>query len=153
MHFFNELLGYGGISCETLQASYKPPMEREETSAKKHAKRSGKRLWSHEEDLRLIRHIEAYGKGSWTTLPQKAGLNRNSKSCRLRWMNYLRPDIKHGNFSPEEDDLILRLHRLVENRWSLIAGRVPGRTDSQIKNFWNTRYRGKKHIYSSFITI
>ena len=66
------------------------------------------------------------------------GLLRCGKSCRLRWMNYLRPNIKRGNISPDEDDLIIRLHSLLGNRWSLIAGRLPGRTDNEIKNYWNT---------------
>lgn len=53
-------------------------------------------------------------------------------------MNYLKPDIKRGNITPDEDDLIIRLHSLLGNRWSLIAGRLPGRTDNEIKNYWNT---------------
>ncbi|XBI32063.1 hypothetical protein VPH35_055562 [Triticum aestivum] len=67
-----------------------------------------------------------------------AGLNRCGKSCRLRWLNYLRPGIKRGNISDDEEELIVRLHRLLGNRWSLIAGRLPGRTDNEIKNYWNT---------------
>ena len=63
---------------------------------------------------------------------------RCGKSCRLRWMNYLRPGIKRGNISEDEEDLIVRLHGLLGNRWSLIAGRLPGRTDNEIKNYWNT---------------
>jgi myb proto-oncogene protein len=66
------------------------------------------------------------------------GLLRCGKSCRLRWMNYLRPNIKRGNISSDEDELIIRLHSLLGNRWSLIAGRLPGRTDNEIKNYWNT---------------
>jgi transcription factor MYB, plant len=73
-----------------------------------------------------------------------AGLLRCGKSCRLRWMNYLRPDIKRGNITPEEDDLIMRMHSLIGNRWSLIAGRLPGRTDNEIKNYWNTHLSKKK---------
>lgn len=72
-----------------------------------------------------------------------AGLLRCGKSCRLRWMNYLRPDIKRGNITPEEDDLIIRMHSLIGNRWSLIAGRLPGRTDNEIKNYWNTHLSKK----------
>eukprot|EP01018_Ginkgo_biloba_P028957 Gb_15993 [translate_table: standard] len=73
----------------------------------------------------------------------KCGLKRRGKSCRLRWFNYLRPNIKRGNISADEDDLIIRLHRLLGNRWSLIAKRLPGRTDNEIKNYWNTHLRKK----------
>jgi len=99
--------------------------------------------WTPEEDLCLASYIEAHGEGGWRTLPKKAGLLRCGKSCRLRWMNYLRPDVKHGHILPEEEDLILRLHRLLGNRWSLIAGRMPGRTDNEVKNYWNTHLSKK----------
>ncbi|KAH9303394.1 hypothetical protein KI387_014977, partial [Taxus chinensis] len=70
-------------------------------------------------------------------------LRRSGKSCRFRWMNHLRPNINHGDISPDEEELIIRLHRLLGNRWSLIAGRLPGRTDNQIKNYWNTHLSTK----------
>ncbi|GAA0169214.1 DNA-binding transcription factor [Lithospermum erythrorhizon] len=70
--------------------------------------------------------------------PRPNGLLRCGMSCRLRWMNYLRPGIKRGNISADEEDLMIRLHKLLGNRWSLIAGRLPGRTDNEIKNYWNT---------------
>ncbi|KAJ8766673.1 hypothetical protein K2173_004497 [Erythroxylum novogranatense] len=99
--------------------------------------------WSVWEDQILINYIKAHGDGKWRDLPQKAGLKRCGKSCRLRWLNYLRPDIKRGNISVEEEELIVRLHKLLGNRWSLIAGRLPGRTDNEIKNYWNTNLRKK----------
>ncbi|XP_010262233.1 PREDICTED: transcription repressor MYB6-like [Nelumbo nucifera] len=94
--------------------------------------------WTVYEDQILIDYITTHGDGKWKELPKKAGLNRCGKSCRLRWLNYLRPGIKRGNISAEEEELIMRLHRLLGNRWSLIAGRLPGRTDNEIKNYWNT---------------
>ncbi|XP_057747914.1 transcription factor MYB123-like [Arachis stenosperma] len=94
--------------------------------------------WTADEDKILIDYIRVHGHGRWRNLPQKAGLKRCGKSCRLRWLNYLRPDIKRGNISSDEEELIIRLHNLLGNRWSLIAGRLPGRTDNEIKNYWNT---------------
>ncbi|KAK6941342.1 SANT/Myb domain [Dillenia turbinata] len=107
--------------------------------------------WSSEEDKILTNYIRIHGEGKWRDLPQKAGLKRCGKSCRLRWLNYLRPDIKRGNISPDEEVLIIKLHRLLGNRWSLIAGRLPGRTDNEIKNYWNTKLskRVRNHIFQS----
>ncbi|GLJ55853.1 hypothetical protein SUGI_1199360 [Cryptomeria japonica] len=99
--------------------------------------------WTAKEDMLLTEFIEANGEGQWRALPKKAGLLRCGKSCRLRWMNYLRPDIKRGNITSDEEELVIRLHRLLGNRWSLIAGRLPGRTDNEIKNFWNTHLSKK----------
>nr|ASR18126.1 R2R3MYB41 [Ginkgo biloba] len=99
--------------------------------------------WTAVEDSLLRKYIETHGEGGWRSLPKKAGLQRCGKSCRLRWLNYLRPNIKHGNISADEEELIIRMHGLLGNRWSLIAGRVPGRTDNEIKNYWNT-HLGKK---------
>ncbi|XP_030448556.1 transcription factor MYB123-like [Syzygium oleosum] len=99
--------------------------------------------WTVLEDLILTDYIKAHGEGKWRNIPKESGLRRCGKSCRLRWLNYLRPDIKRGNIAPEEEDLIIRLHKLLGNRWSLIAGRLPGRTDNEIKNYWNTTL-GKK---------
>ncbi|KQK06100.1 myb-related protein Zm38 [Brachypodium distachyon] len=104
---------------------------------------TNKGAWTKEEDQRLIAYIRAHGEGCWRSLPKAAGLLRCGKSCRLRWMNYLRPDLKRGNFSDHEDELIIRLHGLLGNKWSLIAGQLPGRTDNEIKNYWNTHIKRK----------
>ncbi|CAL9089349.1 unnamed protein product [Musa textilis] len=97
--------------------------------------------WSLEEDMRLVAYIEKHGHGNWRALPKLAGLLRCGKSCRLRWINYLRPDIKRGNFTKEEEDAIIELHRLLGNKWSKIASCLPGRTDNEIKNMWNTHLK------------
>ncbi|PIA61995.1 hypothetical protein AQUCO_00200170v1 [Aquilegia coerulea] len=103
-------------------------------------------LWTVEEDQILMDYIRVHGKGRWNRVAKLTGLKRCGKSCRLRWINYLSPSVKKGDFTEEEDDLIIRLHKLLGNRWSLIAGRVPGRTDNQVKNHWNTHLSKKLGI-------
>ncbi|CAH1421580.1 unnamed protein product [Lactuca virosa] len=100
-----------------------------------------KGAWTVQEDMLLKNYIDKHGEGKWHLIPLKAGLNRCRKSCRLRWLNYLRPNIKRGDFAQDEVDLILRLHKLLGNRWALIAGRIPGRTANDVKNYWNTHQR------------
>ncbi|EPS64349.1 hypothetical protein M569_10432, partial [Genlisea aurea] len=97
--------------------------------------------WTKEEDQKLLAYIREHGHGRWRSLPAKAGLQRCGKSCRLRWTNYLRPDIKRGKFSMQEEKAIIRLHALLGNRWSAIAAHLPKRTDNEIKNYWNTRLK------------
>ncbi|KAE9616705.1 putative transcription factor MYB-HB-like family [Lupinus albus] len=100
--------------------------------------------WSTEEDSKLKEYIDKHGTGgNWISLPHKAGLKRCGKSCRLRWLNYLRPNIKHGEFSDEEDMIIFSLYVNIGSRWSIIAAQLPGRTDNDIKNYWNTKLKKK----------
>ncbi|CAL1371248.1 unnamed protein product [Linum trigynum] len=100
-----------------------------------------KGAWSSEEDQILFDYINKHGHGSWRTLPKNAGLLRCGKSCRLRWTNYLRPDIKRGPFTPDEEATIVRLQGELGNKWAAIASHMPGRTDNEIKNFWNTHLK------------
>ncbi|KAL3510622.1 hypothetical protein ACH5RR_030023 [Cinchona calisaya] len=102
-----------------------------------------KGAWSQQEDQILIDYIKKHGEGHWQNIPKASGLLRCGKSCRLRWINYLRPDLKKGNFAEDEEDLIIKLHALLGNRWSLIAGRLPGRTDNEVKNYWNSHLSKK----------
>ncbi|KAE8661332.1 MYB306 protein [Hibiscus syriacus] len=99
--------------------------------------------WTPEEDIILVSYIQQHGPGNWRAVPTLAGLLRCSKSCRLRWTNYLRPGIKRGNFTEHEEKMIIHLQALLGNRWAAIASYLPQRTDNDIKNYWNTHLKKK----------
>ncbi|KAL9316372.1 hypothetical protein ACSQ67_017373 [Phaseolus vulgaris] len=99
--------------------------------------------WTAEEDKKLISFILTNGQYCWRAVPKLAGLLRCGKSCRLRWTNYLRPDLKRGLLSEYEEKMVIDLHAQLGNRWSKIASHLPGRTDNEIKNHWNTHIKKK----------
>ncbi|EXC20625.1 Protein ODORANT1 [Morus notabilis] len=99
--------------------------------------------WTAEEDKKLINFILTNGQCCWRAVPKLAGLLRCGKSCRLRWTNYLRPDLKRGLLSDSEEKMVIDLHAQLGNRWSKIASHLPGRTDNEIKNHWNTHIKKK----------
>ncbi|KAJ4884106.1 myb domain protein 20 [Raphanus sativus] len=99
--------------------------------------------WTADEDRKLMNFILTHGQCCWRAVPKLAGLLRCGKSCRLRWTNYLRPDLKRGLLSDNEEKMVIDLHSQLGNRWSKIASHLPGRTDNEIKNHWNTHIKKK----------
>ncbi|CAH9133202.1 unnamed protein product [Cuscuta epithymum] len=100
--------------------------------------------WTSAEDAILVDYVTKHGEGNWNAVQKHSGLARCGKSCRLRWANHLRPDLKKGAFTPEEESLIVQLHSKMGNKWARMAAELPGRTDNEIKNYWNTRLKRRQ---------
>ncbi|XP_057508580.1 LOW QUALITY PROTEIN: transcription factor MYB48-like [Actinidia eriantha] len=99
--------------------------------------------WTEHEDVQLLLYVKLLGDRRWDFIAKVSGLKRSGKSCRLRWVNYLHPGLKHGKMTPHEERLVIELQSKWGNRWSRIALKLPGRTDNEIKNYWRTHMRKK----------
>ncbi|RDX73796.1 Transcription factor MYB101, partial [Mucuna pruriens] len=102
--------------------------------------------WTREEDEVLASYVSIHGVGNWNIVQKNTGLARCGKSCRLRWTNHLRPDLKRGAFSDEEQRKVIELHASLGSKWAKMAQELPGRTDNEIKNFWNTRLKKRRRL-------
>ncbi|XP_058078253.1 transcription factor GAMYB-like isoform X2 [Magnolia sinica] len=100
--------------------------------------------WTAAEDAILVEYVKKHGEGNWNAVQKHSGLHRCGKSCRLRWANHLRPNLKKGAFTAEEENQIVKLHAQMGNKWARMAAQLPGRTDNEIKNYWNTRVKRRQ---------
>lgn len=80
--------------------------------------------WTSAEDAILVEYVTKHGEGNWNAVQKNSGLSRCGKSCRLRWANHLRPDLKKGAFTPEEENRIIELHAKMGNKWARMAAEV-----------------------------
>ncbi|XP_008442723.2 transcription factor MYB27-like [Cucumis melo] len=99
--------------------------------------------WLEAEDRQLTIFVTRMGERKWDLIAKASGLERSGKSCRFRWLNYLRPNLKRDRINSEEEEIILKLHKKWGNKWSRIAQWLPGRTDNEIKNYWRSHLRKK----------
>ncbi|PKA63884.1 Tubby-like F-box protein 5 [Apostasia shenzhenica] len=100
-----------------------------------------KRPWSVLEDQILTEYVTKHNADNWVAVARNSGLQRDSRSCRFRWVTHLDPQLKKEPISHEEEMRIIQFHAMFGNKWSIISRYLPGRTDNEIKNYWNTRIK------------
>ncbi|XP_057478837.1 transcription factor DUO1-like [Actinidia eriantha] len=106
--------------------------------------------WTAEEDQVLVNFVNKYGPRDWSSIRSMGLLPRTGKSCRLRWVNKLRPNLKIGcKFSAEEERVVIDLQARFGNKWATIASYLQGRTDNDVKNFWSSRQKRLARILQS----
>ena len=98
-----------------------------------------KHHWRPAEDAKVLELMKQYGK-SWSKIASCLK-NRTGKQVRSRYLNYLRPGLNHGDFTIEEERFLLSLQTQYENKWTIIANHMPGRSEGQVKNHF--RYLSK----------
>ncbi|KAH0791924.1 Myb-like DNA-binding domain containing protein [Histomonas meleagridis] len=100
------------------------------------------------EDIQIYNHVSRNGPCNWGLIA--AQLSRTPKQCRERWNGHLNPSINKGPWTHMEDCILAEKQSILGNKWAEIAKYLPGRTDTIVKNRWNTSV---KHRLAEFRNI
>jgi hypothetical protein len=99
--------------------------------------------------VHVCRAVSRHGEKNWSTVARTFNqlmgrpplLGRAPKQCRSRYLQQLVPGIKTGEWSVEEEEILVEGHKQFGNQWTLIASMLPGRTETSVKNHYNCTAR------------
>ena len=109
------------------QNQFQDQIKKKRPFFKPHAK------FSQEEDEQLRQLVEKYGENAWLSISNEMN-GRSSRQCRERWLNYLSPRLNNGEWTEEEDSILLEKQKELGTSWTRISKFLPGRTDQMCKN-------------------
>ena len=136
------------ISALSKTAPINPSQVKESKKSRKQKKTKKVTLkkgqWSSQEDKLLEQWVRENGPKNWEACG-KFIQGRRGKQCREHWSNCLNPDLKKGNWTPEEDFLIMFFYEKCEGSWKKIIPLFNGRTENSIKNRFFSELR--KYAY------
>lgn len=97
--------------------------------------------WSKEDDMRLTEIMKKYkNPRDWEPIAKEHGMGKSAKECHERWIRYLKPGVRKGQWTDQEDAIVIEAVTTSSEqpftRWSDLAQRLPGRVGKQIRDRW-----------------
>lgn len=111
----------------------------------------GKGSWTAEEDNILRDKRQLYGR-KWAKIAAHLP-GRQGKQCRERFVNHLDPELKKGEWTDDEEAVLIALHEHHGNRWANIAKQLPGRSDNDVKNHWYSTIQRKFQQHGKEVSL